>query len=375
MGSLDLRRDELADVDTPLLRSHWYVAGYADEFDQGLHERTFLNRSILLYRTEQGELVALQNRCAHRSFPLAHGSREGDDVRCRYHGAKYNPRGEMIEFPSIAKCPRVAVQHYPVRVSGPLAWIWMGDPDQADETTLPATPFLDEEQGWTFVTGHYELGGNWLLMAENLMDLTHVPFLHETSFKIPRGYAETAIKMRIDGDQLSYFRENPPGYQRSGFLLPENSEAIEQAGFQALSEVNFVSPALTYGGGRFTLDRPKSSDQPYYRWEVVHFTTPISRDRTEYWYFFARNYALGHAELDEKIRGMVTAGFEEDRYAIELVQGMHDADGHELREAHFKSDAPGVAMRRLVAGMARREAAASDQDSESMHVSRHPVAA
>jgi phenylpropionate dioxygenase-like ring-hydroxylating dioxygenase large terminal subunit len=363
MSSVDPRRDELADVTTPLLHDHWYVAGFADEFDEGLHERTLLDRSILIYRTESGDLAALQNRCAHRSFPLAHGAREGDEIRCRYHGAKYNAHGEMVEFPSIPKCPRISVRRYPMHIAGPLAWIWMGDPAAADVSRIPETPFLDRSQGWNYVSGHYELGGSWLLMAENLMDLTHIPFLHETTFKIPRGYAEASIKLEIDGDRLSYSRTNLPGYQRTGFLRPDISDAIERAGFQPRSAVNFVSPALTYGGGRFVLDKPAPEDQPVYEWQVVHFMTPISRDRTHYWYFFARNYALQDRELDEKINGMITAGFEEDRYAIELVQAMHETDRHAYREVHFKSDAPGVAMRRIVAGMARREQAASADQS------------
>ena len=86
-------------------------------------------------------------------------------------------------------------------------------------------------------------------------------------------------------------------------------------------------------------------------------TTPISQNRTQYWYFFARNYAIDDTDLDAKIQHLITMGFEEDRYAIELVQAMHDSDGHAYREVHFKSDAPGVTMRRIVAAMARREAA------------------
>ena len=142
---------KLADVNTPLPRNHWYVAGYAHEFDEGLHERMFLDRSIVLYRKGDGDLVAIQNRCAHRSFPMAHGAREGDDIRCRYHGAKYDASGRMIEIPSMARCPRVQLRSYPMRISGPLAWIWMGEPGEEDD--LPDTSWLGE--GWSFVSGSY----------------------------------------------------------------------------------------------------------------------------------------------------------------------------------------------------------------------------
>lgn len=342
---------EMADIHTPLLRNHWYVAGYADEFEHGLHERMFLDRSIVIYRTDDGELVGLQNRCAHRSFPLSHGWREGDALRCRYHGAKYDADGRLIEVPSMAGCPRITLRRYPMRVSGPLAWIWMGDGDAP--AALPDTSWLDA--GWRYVTGAYPLAGNWLLMAENLMDLTHIPFLHATSLSFSKGFAEIPIRLDIQPDRLRFHRDNPPGYQRSGFMRPALSDAIEAAGFHARSAVDFVSPALTVGGGTFTIERTGMTEQPVYRWQVAHFITPRSQTETHYWYFHSRNYALGDDMLSQTIRELVVAAFEEDKFAIEHVQRMHDHDGHPYREIQFKSDGPAVAMRRIVAAMARRE--------------------
>lgn len=60
-------------VRLPLLYDHWYVAGLCEEFDRTPTERTLLERSIVFYRTLDGRLVAAQNRCLHRSFPLAEG--------------------------------------------------------------------------------------------------------------------------------------------------------------------------------------------------------------------------------------------------------------------------------------------------------------
>lgn len=346
-------RDEMADIHTPLLHQHWYMAGYADEFDEGLHERTFLNRSIVIYRKEDGALVALQNRCAHRSFPLAHGSREDDGIRCRYHGAKYDATGRLVEIPSMAACPRVQLRHYPIRAVGPIAWIWMGEPGKEDEAPIPDTSWLGD--GWRFVTGSYRLQGNWLLMAENLMDLTHIPFLHASTFKFPRGFAEAGIKLQINDDSLSYYRDNPPNYHRAGFLRPEQSDRIEKAGFQARSTVVFASPALTFGGAVIAVEDVALAGQPDFRWQVVHFMTPLSQSETHYWYFHSRNYALDDEELNEKIRALVVDGFQEDKFAIEHVQRLFDHDRSAYREVHFKSDGPAVAMRRIVAAMARRE--------------------
>lgn len=360
--TLAASRNEMADIHTPLLHQHWYMAGYADEFDDGLHERTFLDRSLVIYRKDDGELVALQNRCAHRSFPLAHGAREDDGIRCRYHGAKYNAAGELVEIPSMASCPRVQIKSYPMRVVGPIAWIWMGEAGQ--EGPIPDTSWLGE--GWRYVTGSYRLQGNWLLMAENLMDLTHIPFLHASTFRFPRGFAEAGVKLQLNGDSLSYHRDNPPDYHRAGFLRPEISDALEKAGFQARSTVVFASPALTFGGGTFLVEDVSLADQPDYRWQVVHFMTPISASETHYWYFHSRNYLLADEELNEKIRKLVVDGFQEDKFAIEHVQRLFDTDRSDYREVHFKSDGPAVAMRRIVAAMARREAEGDAVEAQPM---------
>src|SRR5262249_34974726 len=154
-------------------------------------------------------------------------------------------------------------------------------------------------------------GGNWLLMAENLMDLTHIPFLHAVSFNFPRSFAEASVKLEIGEDRLSFHRDNPPNYQRSAFIHPDVSDAIERAGFQSKSVVNFVSPALTHGGGRFLLERPEPGAPSAYEYQVIHFTTPISAGRTHYWYFVSRNYALDDAALSDQTRTVVETGFQE----------------------------------------------------------------
>jgi hypothetical protein len=192
------------------------------------------------------------------------------------------------------------------------------------------------------------------------MDLTHIPFLHQVTFKFPKAFAAAPIKVEVSGDRLSYHRDNPPNYQRSPFLPPEASEAIEKAGFQARSITHFISPALIYGGGHFDLKNPAPDAQSHYEWEVIHFTTPITQNRVQYVYFFARNYALNDAALSAKIQKTVEDGFEEDRVAIQHVQTMCEQDQHAYREMHFHSDGAAVGMRRIVASMARRQEAAQN---------------
>jgi len=65
----------------------WYVAAWDCELIDGkLLARTLLGEHVLLYRGDSGEVIALNNRCPHRGALLSEGRREGDSVRCMYHG-------------------------------------------------------------------------------------------------------------------------------------------------------------------------------------------------------------------------------------------------------------------------------------------------
>ena len=61
--------------------------------------RTVLDEAILLFRTAAGEIVGLRDRCCHRLAPLSKGRKEGDCVRCGYHGLLFDATGRCIEIP------------------------------------------------------------------------------------------------------------------------------------------------------------------------------------------------------------------------------------------------------------------------------------
>ena len=133
-------QQELADETTPFVRDAWYVAALADEVSRQPLARRLLGTPVMLYRRLDGTAVALEDRCAHRSFPLSRGSLDGDTVVCGYHGARYDGEGRCQQVPSQAQIPPGAmVRAFPLRERGKLLWIWMGAPEQADPTRIPAT--------------------------------------------------------------------------------------------------------------------------------------------------------------------------------------------------------------------------------------------
>ena len=108
---------------------------------------------MLLYKGESGKVVALKDRCCHRGAPLSLGRREGDCVRCMYHGLKFDPTGKCIQIPGQDNIPaKLGVRSYPVVEQDHLVWIWMGDPELADPDEIIDFPYLRDPQ-WKGMPG------------------------------------------------------------------------------------------------------------------------------------------------------------------------------------------------------------------------------
>ena len=139
-----------------------YVAGLLSEFTRELQQRFLLGNSVLMYLSTEGEPVLMQNRCAHRSFPLHHGRLEGDEVVCMYHGLRYNGMGACVNAPMIGRpAPHAKLHHYPTAVRGPLVWEWTGDAVLADEKDIPDTSWLASEE-WVHGGAYIHVKANYV---------------------------------------------------------------------------------------------------------------------------------------------------------------------------------------------------------------------
>ena len=145
----------------------------------------FLNEPVVMYRKTDGTPVAFEDRCCHRRAPLSRGKVEGDCLRCGYHGLLYDATGAVIWAPGQDKLPPGArVRTYPIVESHGWVWIWMGDPALADLTTAPAYDKYDDPK-WASYDELIPVKANYFLVVDNLLDLSHLPFLHAATIGSP----------------------------------------------------------------------------------------------------------------------------------------------------------------------------------------------
>ena len=177
----DLRQPDLREPDLRRIGAHpdyWYPLAWSRQIKPGKALATrFAGQPIALFRTEAGEICALEDRCAHRQVPLSLGLVEGDALRCGYHGWRYNRSGNCTDVPYLGKghLPN-GVRAYPCREADGLVFVFPGDPALAEQVPFPELGAAADPRYKTRRFGR-EIRCHYTFMHENLMDMNH-QFLH-----------------------------------------------------------------------------------------------------------------------------------------------------------------------------------------------------
>jgi phenylpropionate dioxygenase-like ring-hydroxylating dioxygenase large terminal subunit len=163
-----------------LLRNAWYIAAWADEVTgERPLARRICNEPIVLFRDRSGRVAALANRCCHRAAPLNMGTVVEGGIQCGYHGLVIDGSGRCVHIPGQPQIPEDArVRSYPAVEKDRMVWVWMGDAAKADAAMIVDYPYHNDPGRWPNKHDVYPIKANYMLMVDNLMDLTHLGYLH-----------------------------------------------------------------------------------------------------------------------------------------------------------------------------------------------------
>ena len=330
------------------IRNCWYVAAWDTEIGRTPLARTILGEQIVLFRTEDGAPVALEDRCCHRSLPLSHGRLEGDRLRCGYHGLVFDTAGKCVEVPGQRTIPPGAeIGSYPLVERWQWIWIWMGDPALADPDLIPHWDCMASDE-WTCAPGNgrtpLEIACNYELSNDNLLDLAHVAYVHESSLGSP-GLADFPVETERRDDRVVMTRwafdiTPPPMIVRycgtEGTIDRWQSSEV-QAPCHCLVDVGFL-PTGAGREGRGTVPAPSLR---------VPITTTPETEKTSLMFFCqTRNFAVGDAEFTKNVQRDFLAVFLEDVAVLEAQQRMFDLRP-DAPSVDINVDAPTIAMRAL----------------------------
>ncbi len=197
-----------------MLRNKWYLVCPAIELTNKMITQKILGEDIILFRTSEGEAVALEDRCCHRNVKLSLGYLNKDTVVCGYHGWEYNSEGSCTlipsQLPGTKIPPKAVIKKYPLKEFNKWIWVFVGDEEKAKEVDPPNIPEMNE---WDFTYKTHVFEADLESAAESLIDPYHIKYTHKDSIKQLLGQieefpAEFRINFLDDGIEGKYYRAN-----------------------------------------------------------------------------------------------------------------------------------------------------------------------
>lgn len=302
------------------LRNAWYAACWAADLQPGeTLAKTILCDPVVLWRDNAGDPVALEDRCCHRHVPLSLGRVTGDTVQCGYHGLEFDASGDCVKVPGQSKVPPGAnVRSFPVVQKYDMVWIWPGDAALADESTIPELPWLDSPD-WVVTGGHIHMKADYRLLIDNLLDLTHVSYIHKNTIAGDPREALVPVTTTRDGDTIRVERwmlgfAAPPMFDKAR-KFDGKVDRWQLIKWQVPTTVTLDIGCADADTGAQAGDRSRGITM----WSN-HIITPETETTTHYHWGFARNYKLDDEGVSEVLSSGGLQTFMEDVVILERQQ-------------------------------------------------------
>ena len=207
------------------LRRYWQPIYVSEKLPKGkIVPIRILGEELALYRGESGTAHVIANECPHRLTRLHIGWIEGETIRCRYHGWRFDESGQCVEQPAEPKpfCDRVRkLASYPTHEAHGLIFAYLGAGEAPAFRPLPG---LEDgaREGWTVSPSAEMIPCNYFQSAENIMDDVHVNFSHRDHLvnTAARPFVPTKTWAQETPFGLTQFQERGEHTDQIHFTMP-----------------------------------------------------------------------------------------------------------------------------------------------------------
>lgn len=335
------------------LANVWYMAGWSEELGDAILARRLVDRAIALFRASDGSVKAIADRCPHRFAPLSLGEKQGDVVVCPYHGLTFDGSGRCVRNPYSDRIPAAAhVDSWVCAERHGMIWLWGGDVAAADTGSIPDFGMVEDNdftrvvRGYTLLEAPYEFG------TDNLMDLSHIEFVHKGSFA---GNGVIFAGQHEVSDEGGTLRSN---WWMPNVVAPPHTVGVYPGEmitdhwldmrWNAPASMHLEIGACPAGGERASGVIAQQA----------HVLTPASATTTHYFWATTRHHDLASTETDAFLRDLLTQAFDEEdkpiiKAAYENLEGM---DFWAAKPLSLGIDSGGTRARRQIAALLAAEA-------------------
>ena len=303
------------------VRNAWYIAIWADELLDAPLARRICGEPVVLYRDAQRNAAALADRCCHRGTPLHLGRVTALGLECGYHGLVFARDGACVHIPGQLRVqPNARVRSYPVVERNGFVWIWMGDPQAASHALLVEYPYHDDPMRWPHKHSTSHIAASYLLVIDNLMDLTHLGYVHGgTIGGDPNAHVDAKMETHPTARGLKFTRwlldsEPPPTYRKA---VPFRGAVDRWQEFEFIAPGSVVqwSGATDAGTGAYEGKREGGLSV-----RLFHGVTPETETTCFYFWSAANGYRQNEPEATQQLNVEISRAFGQDKAVIEAQQ-------------------------------------------------------
>ena len=344
------------------IRNAWYVAGLSEEFAvDDLHGHTIGGRPVLLWRSRDGAIGAFDNRCAHKRMPLSEGRvLDNGILECAYHGLCYDPQGACVAVPSHPDGPipeQAKLRPFPVIEQDGMVWVWPGDPERQHESRPPRTPEVADDGYESVNSGPMQVPANYLLLIENLLDISHFYPLHDGNIgdvansRIP----VKLVEGEVDGNRYVKTIREVENYEQPPFLA-------DWFGYDVVDRHHthcMVSPGLTRVQMRVAPPGQLGTEAER-GYVLLHTHTPV--DGTNHVWRWCVNFKADlvsrgdpNVSAAKRFGEMFPAVAAEDLWVLEKQQQMFDFPDEGYTEVYLRPDKALRRARQVFSALLRKE--------------------
>ncbi|MDP9932795.1 aromatic ring-hydroxylating dioxygenase subunit alpha [Variovorax paradoxus] len=334
------------------LMDAWYMAAWHHEVVDVPFARRICGLPMVFFRSRDGTVAALEDRCCHRAAPLRFGTVVDQGLQCGYHGLVFDCTGRCVHVPGQERVPpKAMVRAYPLVEKDGILWVWPGDPARADSAKILDYPFHDDTKNWPHKTQHYHVKANYMLLVENLMDLTHLAYVHKSTIGgNPKAHVEAKMTVTPKDQGLHFIRwlpgsMPPPSYQKAAGL---------HGPIDRWMEFEYTAPGVVVqwtGGlpvGRNAMENRNQSGG--FSLRILHCLTPETESTSFYFWSAANGYRQDDPTATTDLFKEIDTAFSEDKGIVEAQQEiMQETGTSDL--VNIASDSARMQMRRALQRM------------------------
>jgi vanillate O-demethylase monooxygenase subunit len=232
-------------------------------------------------------------------------------------------------------------------------WVWMGEPAAVDPDAIPDFSFITAKN-YRSVFGYSHVKANYEMVSDNLLDLSHVHYLHQSTGASPvTDFSKFENRIQQDGNtvwSMLWQRDYEPQPSLRTFWRSTSPRGDGQG------HVRWDPPALLLAQRGITeVGRPMEEGV---QMPTAHLITPETEYSTHYFWVVGRTSRLDEPELDLQLRELAGRIFDTEDCPMIAAQQEGMGEATDFLTQHpiiLKADAAGIRARLVLKNLIRAE--------------------